>query len=147
MKNTIKILSLLMVVATSVMIGCKKEGCTDKDSLLYNEKAKKDDGSCKYEGKAVFWYDQAASTALVNDSAVSLTYYLEGTVIGSTAADVYWTGAPTCGQSGSVSVTKDLGSEKSKSYSFSVKDQTGFEYWKGTIAITGNTCKAEKLFF
>jgi hypothetical protein len=38
----------LMSVSTLTFIGCKKEGCTDPTATNYNEKAKKDDGSCTY---------------------------------------------------------------------------------------------------
>lgn len=35
-------------------VSCKKEGCTDPLALNYNEKAKKDDGSCEYKDVIVF---------------------------------------------------------------------------------------------
>ena len=46
MKKTLFLLAIAsMVVATT---SCKKKGCTDQTALNYNEKAKKDDGSCTY---------------------------------------------------------------------------------------------------
>ena len=39
---------LLVAVLATSFIGCKKEGCTDKEATNYNEKAKKDDGTCKF---------------------------------------------------------------------------------------------------
>lgn len=47
MKNTIALLSLLALVLFSTN-ACKKKGCTDSMAVNYNEKAKKDDGSCLY---------------------------------------------------------------------------------------------------
>lgn len=41
-----KLLYALIVLA---FIGCKKEGCTDSKAINFNEEAKKDDGSCKFE--------------------------------------------------------------------------------------------------
>lgn len=35
-------------LAGTVLISCKKEGCTDAAATNYNEKAKKDDGTCVY---------------------------------------------------------------------------------------------------
>jgi hypothetical protein len=43
MKKTIYVL-----VCTLVLFACKREGCTDPNALNYNEKAKRDNGSCYY---------------------------------------------------------------------------------------------------
>jgi hypothetical protein len=145
MKKVKMLLFGLVLISTITFVGCSKEGCTDPDSINYNADAKKDDGSCQYEGKEVFWYSQATSDALLADGATALTYYVDGQVVGSSAASVYWTGAPDCDQSGSISVKKSLGSDKTKTYTYSVKDQTGFEYWSGVTNYTANTCVATQL--
>ena len=45
----LKIGTLLIGTALSFgTVSCKKEGCTDPNAVNYNEKAKKDDGNCKY---------------------------------------------------------------------------------------------------
>ena len=43
----IKITNTLLVI-TVLLASCKKEGCTDIGASNYDEKAKKDDGSCEY---------------------------------------------------------------------------------------------------
>lgn len=50
MKTTkMKIGTLLLGAAlTMTAVSCKKEGCTDATATNYDEKAKKDDGSCQY---------------------------------------------------------------------------------------------------
>jgi hypothetical protein len=50
-----KTLILLAVASLTVVTSCSKEGCTDPTATNYNEKAKKDDGSCTYgnEGNEV----------------------------------------------------------------------------------------------
>ena len=65
--------------------------------------------------------------------------------MGSSAASVYWTGAPNCGQTSSVTVLIDLGSDKTKSYTYSVEDQTGVEYYSGSVTFSANTCTAFQL--
>jgi len=82
---------------------------------------------------------------LLLGDVTALTYYVDGTVVGSSAASVVWTGAPDCGQDGSVTVTKNLGNVKSKAYTYSVKDQDGNELWSGTVNFKANTCVAVQL--
>jgi len=135
-----------MLMGVLAFTGCKREGCTDRDSAAYDPDAKNDDGSCQYQGEIVFWYDQATADYLTNICvSTSLTYYVDGQVVGSSAASVFFTGAPNCGQNSTITVTKDLGSVKSKSFSFSIKDDIGDELWNGTDNFTANTCLIIKL--
>lgn len=138
--------SVTLSVATVFTTSCSKEqGCTDPDSKNYSATAEKDDGSCTYEGSAVFWYNETTANRLMYDGATSLIYYVDGKIIGSSASNVFWNGAPDCGQNGSISVTKDLRDVKTQTYSYSVVDQTGWEFWGGTINIYANKCFAAEL--
>lgn len=149
MKSKAAFLIGMILISTSlVWDSCKDKrvkGCTDPDSVTFDKLAERDDGSCRYEGQAVIWYDQTASNGLVNDGATALTFYLNGEVIGSSAASVFWAKAPDCGTDGSITVTEDLGKNKSQSFTLSVKDQDSFEYWNTKITIEGNSCLALKL--
>lgn len=147
MKN-LRFLTLTLILASiSVLTSCKKEGCIDPDSINFNGDAKKDDGTCQYEGRAVLWYGQATSIGLQNDDATALTFFVDGQVVGSSATSAYWTSGPECGQNGSITVTKNLGGVKSMSYTYSVKDQTGFQYWSGILNFTANSCEAVELIW
>ena len=143
MKKTLLLLTGLMIL---ILSSCGKKGCADMDATNYNSKIKpKNSCNCVYEGNVVFWYNQTTANLLLDDGATSLTYYVDGEIIGSSACNTYWTGVPSCGQNGSITVTKDLGSVKNKTYSYSVKDQTGFEYWNGIVNFTANTCQSVEL--
>jgi len=136
---------LFLISGTVTLSSCRKEGCTDKTAKNYNEKAKKDDGTCAFEGSVVFWYDQSVANFLDGDGATTLYFYLDGQLVGSQGALMYWTSAPTCGQNSSITVTKDLGTVKSKTYTYKVIDQTGFEYWSGSLSVDANTCLKQQL--
>lgn len=142
--KTVKVL-ITLCLGVTIFSSCAKEGCTDMDATNYSSSAKKNDGSCKYEGNVVFWYGSATSNSLQADNATNLTYYVDGQIVGSSATSVFWNSGPDCGQNGSISVTKDLGGSKSKAYTYSVIDQTGHEYYSGIINFSANTCQELEL--
>lgn len=137
--------ALLFGLVALSFSSCKKEGCTDTYAINYCDECKKDDGTCEYEGEIVFWYDQATSQFLLNDGATSLTFYVDGQVVGSSACNVYWTGSPSCGANGSITVTKKLGPVKVRSYTYKVVDNTGWEYWSGTVDFDATKCTKYQL--
>ena len=143
----IKTLIAIYVMALAFM-SCKKDpvkGCKTSYATNYNSSAEEDDGSCTYESKVIFWQNQTNSASLVSQGVTSLTFYVDGSVIGSCAASVYNTSAPTCSGSGAASVTKSLGNSSSKSFSYSVKDQTGQEIYGGNMTLDGSNCTIYKL--
>jgi len=138
-------LILLIACFTLTLTSCKKEGCTDLDATNYSSSAKTNDGSCSFEGNIVLWFGESTSNFLTSDGAQSLTYYVDGQVVGSEAANIFWTAEPDCGQNSSITVTKNLGNAKNMSYTYSVVDQTGHEYYSGVLNFTANTCTALEL--
>ena len=164
-KLTNRLLSLSIIVACLTVISCSREtgctdprglnysaiaviddgsciygGCTDPDSKNYDPNADVNDGSCTYEGSVVFWYGESVAAELGDYGITSLTYYVDGEIVGSSAANIYWTGAPECGQNGSITVDKVLGNTKYRSYSYSVRDQNNFALWDGIVNIEAKTC-------
>ena len=138
---------LSIAIASLTLVSCKKEeGCTDKNAANYSVDAEEDDGTCTYNGSVVFWYNQATSNYLTSDPpSQSLVFYVDGVVVGSTAANVYWNSAPSCGTNGSITVEKDLGFSKSKSYNYRVVDNNNLELWSGNVSLDANTCLALQL--
>lgn len=135
----------LLLAALTFLTGCAKEGCTDNDATNYSTDAKKDNGTCRFEGRMVFWMNQATSTFLLNDGAVSLTYYLDGEVVGSAAASTYFNGSPDCGTNGAVTITKDLLESKSLTGNLKIKDQTGHTYYDLAVTFGANECLSVEL--
>ena len=107
-------------------------------SLLLISSCSKDDLSS--EGSAVLWYGENTANELLADGAISLTYHINGSIEGSSAANVYYTSSPDCGSNGTITFT-----ERPGTYTYTVEDQTGFEYWKGFIEIESNSCVAIEL--
>jgi hypothetical protein len=146
MKNSsVILLALLLSVAAVFTTSCKKKGCTNPEAINYSEEAEKDDGSCSYGGGMVFFYDEATAAQLVQDGAITMTYYVDGKEIGSSDAALYWTGPPDCGQDGSVGIDKYWENDRTKTYSFSAQDQTGWEFWGNPVTFHANTCVTMQL--
>jgi len=136
------LLLFLLLIGTTTT-SCKKvQGCMDSVAKNYDALAEKDDGSCIYEGKVVFWYTEPVSEYLINDRFVtSLAYYVGGELVGSSAASVSYTSNPECGDYGAITVTRDLGKLKSKQYSYKIEDGIDGEViWSGTINFEANSC-------
>lgn len=139
-------LSLASALMLSTLNACKKEGCTDSFATNYDEKADSDNGTCKYTGTVQFWYNQTTSAAMSLLDVTSLTYYIDNQVVGSSAANVYFTGDPTCTQNNVVRKTIDLGSTKSKTSTFKVVDQDGAVQWEGSVTFDGTkSCTSYEL--
>ena len=68
-------------------------------------------------------------------------------MVGTQDINSYLTVTPDNGQSGSITVTKDLGSDKTKSFSYSVVDDLGDEIWEGNLEFTRKTYWGHELIW
>ncbi len=130
MKRVIAFLTVIVTVFSS----CKKTpvntsvyGCTDYLADNYNASANINDGSCKYTGKAVFWYNKGGSnaTVVVNVGGVMQTAYING--------GYYYTGVPSCGADYCANFTLPSGS-----YPYAAS--AGALRWSGTVVVPKNGC-------
>lgn len=64
---------LTVLLSAPLFTACKKEGCTDETALNYDEKAKKDDGSCEYGETPVVTFN-------ISSPAEGTVYYIGDTV-------------------------------------------------------------------
>ena len=87
--------------------------------------------------RVIFWYNEAISDSLYRFGSDFLTYTVDGKVVGTQDINSYLTVTPDNGQSGSITVTKDLGSDKTKSFSYSVVDDLGEEILNSREKHTG----------
>lgn len=132
--------SFAVLAALVTFSGCKKEGCNDPNATNYNEDAAKDDGSCTYEGSAVFWFNQGTANFMESLGVSELNFYFEGNLIGTRSIADFYTVQPDCADAGSVTVTKSLGDKKSRNFMFTVEDQDNFLIDQGLMGIRGGEC-------
>ncbi len=67
-----KKLMIILLTGCALFTSCKKEGCTDSTATNFNEKAKKDDGSCTYAQPVVqdgFRWKENGGSETIADSA------------------------------------------------------------------------------
>lgn len=132
------LITTTLILSISIS-SCATTGCTDSNAENYDSKAKKN-CCCEFKGKVVFWYGASTAQDLIDFGSTALTYYVDGKIVGSSAASVYWNSAPSCGQAASITVEKDLGEVTNKSYSYSIIDQDGDVIWDGYENWSANTC-------
>ena len=129
MKKTLLLLSVSSILLFSVS-GCRKDiyGCTDPSAGNYAPNANVDNGSCRYYGNVMFWFDANNGTGTVNISNQ------QGTITGFVTG-----GVPSCGNA--VSATFNL---PEGNYSYSASATNGFT-WSGTATVVANSCQAYQL--
>ncbi len=141
MKNTVLRSILVLFLGTILFSSCSTNtGCTDPKATNFESDADEDCNCCQYSGEMVFWYGETTANYLVANNVTSLVFYFDGQIAGSWAANLYYTSKPTCGQNGSITVTKKLGESKSKAFEYQVLDQDDNIVWEGVINIDANTC-------
>jgi hypothetical protein len=145
MKNK---LSLLLLIAFS-LFACKKEakeveGCTDPKATNYSSEATKNNSSCTYNAKSIFWFNSDTAINLAGDLLTTLEVYVDNTKVGSIEIDQYVESAPSCGSASGINYNLDLGKNSSKSISYVVKSKDILSVEQtvasGTFTLKGGDC-------
>ena len=98
-------------------------------------------GYVEFEADVVFWYTSVSTELLASAGAEEMTYEFAGNTIGTFSTSTFWNFQPDCGQSNTISILMDLGSNKSATYPLNL-------YYKGSFAgsqnfsINANQCNA-----
>ncbi|MBS1619074.1 MAG: hypothetical protein JST76_11180 [Bacteroidetes bacterium] len=118
---------LLLAVAGS---GCRKDiyGCTDPYAANYAPNANVDNGSCRYYGQVMFWFDanNGTGTVTINGQSATISGYVTG-------------GTPSCGNTVSATFTLPEGQ-----YAYSATATNGYT-WTGTATVVADGCQAYQL--
>lgn len=139
LKSISLLCAALFIVLSS---GCKKYGCDDQFALNYNSKVNTNNGSCLYELKAVFWYNEATAISLQDDNITSLRFFVDDQLIGTKMTTEYWTTAPDCGFGMNFRENSSL---TSTSHDYTVKDQNDVVVWSGTLNLGAGVCVSKEM--
>lgn len=147
LKSSNVIIMALALVGCS-LLGCGKKGCTDSDSISYNQDAKKDNGTCRFEGSLVFWMKDSTAQEMLDDGITSLVLYINDDVVGTfDLNNQSYTKAPDCGASQALTITEDLFDVKIGTVSYEVFDNSNNKRWQGAASLTANTCENFELVY
>lgn len=140
----------LLIITLSLFVlsgtySCKRNGCTYESATNFSKKAKLDDGSCEFESRVSFWFNQNTSSYLVGSGVTTLYVYVEDKAVGEIAASD-WNVGSDCG--GNNFTTPNNYSElENKSIKYEVRSQTGTLYFSGTFASAPNSCQSVELSY
>ena len=117
--KTKKVLVIAIALLCLTVTSCKKEkGCTTSSATNFSSSAEEDDASCTYLGRVAFWITTGSM-----DPDVSINVYINNVFQGNIAVE--FSSAPTCGSTGVLTINKDLGKNKTQSYSVTYKPFVG----------------------
>ncbi len=128
----------------------KKKGCTDTSAVNFNSSAEQDDGSCTYNGKLVFWWNKPLADSCAAKSVTNVKVYVDNVFQGTLAvSSQYWPSSPGCGANSTVTISRDLGKNKTQNinvaYTLTIGGVESAQFGTETIVLTANTCESYEL--
>jgi hypothetical protein len=122
---------IFLLTALVVISSCKKDGCTDSTAINYNSKANVNNGTCQYDGSAVFYVSN-------NGPAITVTI-TNGTTVTSQQATIsqgaiFNSSTVSCGATGCATFT----SLPVGNYTYAAS--SALFNWTGTFVVGSQQC-------
>ena len=116
--------------------------------MNYSSEAEKDDESCRYNGKVLFWFNSVTATDLVNASIPSVDFYIDDVMLGSVSMTQFSVSVPVCGGSDGFTGSVDTGTSTSISKSYAIKEAgTSTIIQSGVVLVESPTCNTIELTY
>lgn len=139
------LLFILALCFVGSLSSCKRLGCKEVNSINYDADAKKDDGSCVYEGTLILWLSQFQSNLYTTAGVTDLHFIVNNELIGIMPVTNFSSTIPTCDVPGGFVKTMQLGKVASKNFTVIVRDDQDNFLTQKSFVITGNACKVAQV--
>ena len=141
----ILLLSTLAIILNSCVV--ETGGCIEPAAINYESFADYDDGSCYYSSDVVFYEDVAAAVYFDLLDVEWLDLYVDGEYIGTLDATLGLTYVPNCNEIDAVVFSLEWDNASHSSFSWTIRDETGFKHYEGVEIIYPNECLPIELTF
>ena len=115
-------------------------GCIDPYAYNYESFADYDDGSCLYTTDIVFYEDVAAAVYFDILGVEWLDLSIDGEYIGTLDATLGLTYVPDCYETDAIAFSLEWNDASSSSFTWTIRDETGFKHYDGVEAVVPNDC-------
>ena len=134
--------TILSALTFSACEKSKTGGCIDLVAINYEKWADYDDGSCLYQSDVVFYEDVAAAVYFANEGVNWLDININGDYTGTLQANLGFEFIPDCYplDPDAVHFTIEWEDAPATSFTWTVRDETGYKWYEGTEAVVPNDC-------
>ena len=146
--------AFLLISPLLFITSCEKEeeeeevyGCTNTDAINFNTYATLDNGTCEFQRKISFYFNQEASNLFYGNGYSYLRVYVNNVYEGLLYTNFYFNSSPTCGLNtdGILTVTLPISYEAYEAVSYKLETFDGqTAYNPNTILLYGD-CKLVQL--
>lgn len=126
---------IILFSLTLLIWSCGNKGCTDNKAYNFCSACKKDNGTCEYSSKAIFWFNKTTYDSLKFNFKNSLSFYVDGLHIRTVSLNQSMQNQvlPVCNSNGIFTYTKDMGKKTAFQSNYEVRDLNNKTLWSGII--------------